>query len=262
MSSVLIATPVSHLFNNPKDAEAIIRRSDCLEARERTIHLHFGGRRLFHVDIDVTHPWSSERRNYITQCISQLPELRLITFQATVNCDQPELKAGQFLPGGRRFSDEEMKEHARLNITWLRKILSGDVQIGIENNNYYPTEAYETVTDAGFLRSIVEENGIRFLFDIAHAVVTAHNRGITLDDYIKGLPMTSCIQLHLCQPQIRSDGLAIDAHDVPEGEVLSRARKLIEDHQIAYLTVEYYKDAERLIAALDEERRYFHECGD
>lgn len=258
MSSVCIATPVSHLFHDVETARKIIEKSDCLEARERTIDLEFPERKLFHVDIDITHPWNHDRQGYLQECFSKLVELELVTFQATVNCDQPQLRQGMFYSGGDTFSAQEMKQNATLNIEWLRNNLSSGVQIGIENNNYYPTSAYETVTDADFLSEVVNENEINFLLDIAHAFVTAHNRGIDFKEYLKNLPMERCIQLHLCQPVVDANGLAIDAHGLPEGDLLQRSRSLIKDYHIRYLTVEFYKDPIGLIGILEQEREFFH----
>ncbi len=257
MSSVILATPVSHLFENEGDAKAIIEVSDCLEARERTVHLRYPRRFLFHVDIDLTQKWDEEKKVYLQQSIEQIPDLKLITFQATVNCDQPLLREGKYFPGGETLTIEQMKQNAGDNVFWLRSILPRGVIIGLENNNYYPTPAYEVVTDADFLKSIIEDTDIKLLLDIAHAFVTAHNKNISLESYLAELPMDRCLQVHLCQPLVRADGLAVDAHEVPHGELRDLTREIIKEYAVTYLTVEYYKDVDNLISTLQEERRYF-----
>jgi len=257
MSNVVLATPVSHLFEDNNVAQKIIEYSDCLEARERTIHLHFPRRHLFHVDVDLTHSWDSEKKRYLLECIEQLPDLRLVTFQATVNCDRPVLKDGQYYLGGVSLTSDEMMKNAKSNVSWLRSFLPVDVEVGLENNNYYPTEAYKYVTDADFLSELVTETNIRFLLDIAHAFVTAHNRNMKLERYLSELPLNRCAQVHLCQPVIKENGLAIDAHEVPEGELRDLTRDIISELGVKYLTVEYYKDSSKLISTLEQERKYF-----
>ena len=56
---------------------------------------------------------------------------------------------------------------------WLRKNFRNKLLIGLENNNYYPTKAYDFVTDGDFIDKVVRDNNkLFFLFDLAHAQVT------------------------------------------------------------------------------------------
>ena len=62
---ILIATPISHLFDSLADADDIMNVSDCLEVRQRSLSSNAPKQYLFHVDIDVTHYWSSKTKNIL-----------------------------------------------------------------------------------------------------------------------------------------------------------------------------------------------------
>ena len=56
------------------------------------------------------------------------------------------------------------------NFDWFRKY------------NYYPTKAYDIVADGSFISEVVKSNKL-FLFDLAHAQVTASNKKISFKIY-------------------------------------------------------------------------------
>ena len=163
---VKIATPVSHLFKNLSTAKEIIAVSNCLEVRESSLKSDWPKEYLFHVDIDINHEWDEKRRNYLNTAFDKKPDLQLVSFQATTCCSSPKLVDSMYEIGGNVFSRDEMMNSSRKNIDWLRKTLNTDIKIAIENNNYYPTEAYGVVTDGEFLSELVFENNIYLLFDI------------------------------------------------------------------------------------------------
>ena len=150
-----------------------------------------------------------------------------------------------------------MIKYAKGNITWLRTVLNNDVGIAIENNNYYPTEAYDIVTNGDFISEIVYESDIYLLFDMAHAMVTAHNKKISYKGYINTLPLEKMIQIHICKPEISANGIAYDAHERPDDDMYERVTSLIQKYDtIKYLTVEYYKDKDILIDSLRRLRKF------
>jgi uncharacterized protein (UPF0276 family) len=145
-----------------------------------------------------------------------------------------------------------MRTNAQKNFLTIKKIFGAAIKIGMENNNYYPGEAYEDITEPEFIAAIVRDNGIEFLFDIAHAKVTCHNKKISFIDYKKKLPLDKAIQLHVSRPGLRENGSAYDAHNLPGPEEVAEVKTLIKNLAIKYLTVEFYKDKSKLIAGLKE----------
>jgi len=249
---ILIATPISHLFDSLADADDIMNVSDCLEVRQRSLSSNAPKQYLFHVDIDVTHYWSSKTKKYLENSLLLKNELQLVTFQATRCCHGEKIKDGYFVLDGYVYTRNEMLNHASDNIAWLRSVLNSDIMIGLENNNYYPTPAYNIITESNFINSIIIGNNIRFLLDIAHAKVTAHNMKLDYSKYLHSLPLDKLIQLHICAPNMQEEtGVAYDAHNRPDRSMINEVISLVlEFSSIKFLTIEYYKDKDVLISSI------------
>ena len=251
-----IATPYSRLFENDGIAMEISKASDCLEVRQYSQDVDYAPRKLFHFDIDILFTWDATTKEYIRSAIADLVDLELVSFSA----DSCYIQKGDiekwYQPCGKKFSADELYESASTNLSWLKELVGSSVNIAIENNNYYPTEAYDIVTDGDFLSRIVEKNDIYFLFDIAHALVTAHNRQIGFEKYLDTLPMNRVIQLHISTPDLSSDTVEIDEHEWPNTEIFTTVKNLLSGYStVKYLTVEYYRDKDILIRSLKELRQ-------
>lgn len=254
---IKIATPISTLFTDVTLARRIAGASDCLECRDQSAASALPYQELFHSEAELIHPWPENLRVKIRKVFRGKPELAMATFHAASCCSAPVLKNRVYQPGGILYTAEQMREHARTNVAWLRSFLPSSVAIGIENNNYYPTPAYDVVTDGSFLTAIAEENELTFLLDIAHAHVTAWNRHLSYEAYRASLPLSRLVQLHISQSTVE-DGLALDAHRAPGQEECAEVQALISRHpSVRYLTLEYYQDAAVLLALLGEYRKIF-----
>jgi uncharacterized protein (UPF0276 family) len=250
---ISLATPTSHLFKVKENADNISSKSDCLELREfmigklNDLDQHV---KLAHLDeVDITLFWNNERKDTIKNVIDHYKDLELVSFHMSCNCTDPIIEEGVFVSGGKTMKRSEMLRNAKLNIQWLREILPSSIKIAVENNNYYPTSAYEDVTDSSFISEVVLQNNINFLFDISHALVTCFNKKIEYSDYIDELPLESIIQIHLCSPGLRDD-LAYDLHLMPNTDHIQHALSLARKTPTKYLTVEYYKNPKKLISFL------------
>ena len=138
----------------------------------------------------------------------------------------------------------------------MRNVLRRGVSIGLENNNYYPTSAYDIVADGDFITQVINKNKLFLLLDIAHAMVTAHNKKTSYEEYILTLPLDRMIQLHICQPTLVEGGIARDTHNEPNDEMYNEIIRLIAEYStIKYLTIEYYKDKDILIASINKLRQ-------
>ena len=244
-----IATPVSTLFDDPVAAAEIVSLSDCLECRERNLHHSYLNEHLLHADSSLIIPWSRDMRGRILKMIRLKSDLKLISFHAASCFSDPILKDSVFIPGGKPMSASQMLSHAIRNVKWLRSILKKGVDIALENNNYFPTRAYEIVTEGEFLNQIITETNIKLLYDIAHGKITCHNLDIHYEDYLNSLPLHKTVQLHLSRPDL-SNRSARDAHELPDNQLFEEVQSLTEKYPIRYLTVEYYRDKEGLLSCL------------
>lgn len=245
-----LATPISHLFKDPTAKEEIIAASDCLEGREHTRESREAKQWLFHFDIQIIHPWAEREKELIGQ-VAARKELKVISFHMASVCSRPVLVNGMFQPGGENFSRQQMIDFAKQNAAWLKTIGKG-LKIAVENNNHYPTPAYQDVTDVDFISQVVNDNGLNFLFDMAHAQIAAHNRGKNYEEYLAGLPMDKMIQIHVSKHIVNEDNLAVDAHVLPDETVLKDVAEIVRRHDPEYLTIEYYKDKDDLIKLLGD----------
>jgi hypothetical protein len=256
IKSLKFATPISHLFENDLWGKEISSVSDCLEVRQRSLNSNWPNQRLFHIDIDLSHPWNNQTKEYLQNAFELKKDLEVVTFQSTKNCEGEKLENNIFQVDGRIFSKIEMLTFAKENTVWLRSILNDKIKIGLENNNYYPTEAYDIVTDGDFLTEMICENNLFLLLDIAHALVTAHNKNINYMDYLSTFPMEELLQIHICKPELPKVGTAFDAHNLPDSDMENMVLGLIKEYpQIKYLTVEYYKDKDLLIDSIESLKR-------
>jgi len=242
-----IVTPVSHLFFNKKNALKIAKFSDYLEIRERTINLDFKNEKFFHCDDDLTLPWSKNFKIKLEKIIKKKKSLRYVSFQATRCCLNAKIVNKVFVLSGKKFSRNEMINEAAKNVSWLRKKFKNKFQIGLENNNYYPTKAYDIIADADFISHIVKKNKLFFLFDLAHAQVTASNKKINYHSYLEKLPMDKMIQMHICRPRINKK-MSRDTHYLPNIKMFKEVRSISKKYKnLKFFTIEYYKDTKKLI---------------
>ena len=187
-------------------------------------------------------------------------DLKLVSFHAASSCNRPYIDGYMFQPGGTRYSRKQMLRSASANFLRIKAIFGQEIKIALENNNYYPTEAYQFVTDTDFIQEIVYENDISFLFDIAHARVTAHNKKLVYEDYRSRLPLDKMVQIHLCRFSVNENGLAYDAHHLPCKEEWEEVKSLMLAYRgVKYLTIEYYQDKNKLIKSLKKAKEIINE---
>jgi len=252
MSKIL--TPISHFFKNPVLAEKITALSDGLEARDHSVNYEVDKQLALHCELQPIHTLSDADFEYLRNVSLTKKNLKLVSFHIASCFDQPVIEDGVFQPGGNFFSREAMIDNARHNFRIIKEIFGPGILLALENNNYYPTEAYQYITDPVFLAELVHANNINFLFDIAHAKVSAHNQQLPYEAYVSKLPLTKAVQLHICRHGY-ADYKAYDAHFLPEKEDWDYIHSLIANYDIEYFTVEYYRDIEGLLNSLKQLRR-------
>lgn len=245
-----IATPISNLFNSNLDAERIISLSDCLECRDHSLDSIFPNQEVFHCDIQLIQGWGQKELDYLRLIKKNKPDLKLISFHMASCFDAPALINKRFIPGGKKLSIQEMKNHSIVNTSDAHRIFGNNIFIALENNNDLKTEAYDYVTDPDFISEIVVTNDIRFLYDIAHAKISSFNQNTTFENYAKKLPLHKLSQVHISKPGFTPENEIVDAHELPGQEEIQEVILLLEKYKIEYLTIEYYKDTANLLQLL------------
>ncbi len=83
----------------------------------------------------------------------------------------------------------------------------------LENPSSYLAFAADEMPEWEFLASVARRTGCYLLLDVNNVVVSAHNHGFSVEDYIAGLPLGRVRQIHLAG---HTPGpIAIDTHDRP-----------------------------------------------
>jgi hypothetical protein len=129
----------------------------------------------------------------------------------------------------------------------LKSILS--MPILIENLDYNPTQAYEYVCDPDFIQKVLSETDTYLLFDLAHARVTAHAFGISVEDYIAQLPLEKIRQIHLNCPGWR-EGRLVDAHLALEEDDYQLFEQILSRCQTWSVTLEYNHEPENILSQI------------
>lgn len=60
-----LATPISHLFSNDENVQKIIKASDCLECRDRSIDQTYSNQEVFHCDLQPIHYMGTDELKYL-----------------------------------------------------------------------------------------------------------------------------------------------------------------------------------------------------
>lgn len=247
---ILLATPISNLFNDSDSAREIMLVSDCLECRDRSLNSDYPKQYLMHLERSLFHKWSDLDRGQLSAAIRSKPELKLLSFHLSSSYPEAVVVGHSFQAKGDRYSRQELFDNAGENIAWLRANLGQTTGIAVENNNYFSTPAYDLISDGEFISELVEDNHINFVFDVAHAMITAHNKKIVYAEYCHSLPLSACVQIHISGYKIDDQGIAYDAHELPDETILGKAQALIDHYPVRYLTIEYYKDKAKLLQLL------------
>lgn len=112
------------------------------------------------------------------------------------------------------------------------------VPLLLENLDYWPTGAYEYVSEPAFLADVLDTTDVEFLLDLAHARVAAGRLGIPIDDYLDRLPLNRVRELHVSGPRVR-DGVLMDAHESLDDEDRRLLARVLRASRPGAVTLEY-----------------------
>ncbi len=253
---IKVATPVSYLLRHPAVRTRIADLSDCFECRDETLGIQMDREFLYHCSLQIIHPLPDPALKRISEVIRMKPNVKLISFHAATCCDKPCLPDGQmYVEGGKRYNWDELLQNAKSNLQKIRSISGDSVRFAVENNNFYPTSAYEIVTEPEFLSDLVSEADLAFVYDLGHAQVTACNRKLDFLSYQSKLPIASAVQIHLSRPTLGNDGIATDDHLEPTDAEFGLLSSLLESYtRIRYATLEYYRNPDECVRLLTKLR--------
>ena len=253
---IKLVTPISHLFNNYEDGIEIQSFSDQLEARERTCKLRFKNTTHYHIDFDLNLGLKESQKDFLRSHVRDRKEITNLTFQLTRDTEEFDIKNGKGFPKGNFIDRTEQLKRSKISVKEIRDIVGSDRSIGIENNNFYDTGAYEIATSSDFINQVIKETNTHLLLDIAHAKITCQNKNLNFKNYIYKLSQDiSCKQIHLCgtgQRIIEGKAEIYDAHLLPTNNSIKEALHICKELEVYHLTLEYYQNKNELIGSLKQ----------
>lgn len=257
--SIKIATPISTLFNATSHLKEILNLSDALEIRDISKEVTSCLPRLYHSDLNIVEIWTEEEMKNALSIINK-NKVCLASFHLSSCVPHPQSIDGIYQPNQKKFSQTQMMENVQKNIASIKSKLSNrEVTLAIENNNYFPTGAYETVTEPKFINSVLEKFNLKLILDISHAEIAAHNRHLHKDDYVKNFNIENVFQIHLSHAK-KTPELYTDAHLELEEEDWDNFKKILNRcPNVKFVTIEYYKNAQQLLEMLGKLRKILYE---
>lgn len=104
----------------------------------------------------------------------------------------------------------KMLERFLNSIDWVKKATG--LPLLVENFPYYSwSRHYKLGSDPAFISEVCEAGDCGFLLDIAHARCSAWNFGISIEQYLKSLPLSRLVEIHLAGVKLRTEGVR-DTH--------------------------------------------------
>ncbi len=243
-----ILTPISHLAKN-KFFFNLVGAFGGLEARDNVVpHAQRNNVLMYHCKCEITQRWSASDHGFIEQRVRGFRSLKGVSFHMVTNNTSFKVCRGRAVGDGEELSASVLLKNAKTNIDWFRNRFSG-LEILVENNNDLGGRAYTTVTEPWFIAELVRQNQIKFLYDHAHAMISAVAQRQTFTEYFSNLPLEAVFQVHLSSPVVTDTSL-IDAHNPPDGNQIKFCLQNFGD-RCAFYTVEYYKSLVQLIETLE-----------
>lgn len=219
--------------------------------REAVSHQRF----LLHNSVwnwSLAHRDCLNQQNVIPMTLNMIERLRAPWFSLHLGFSAEEVTFdGWMKPLTLALSEPVLFERMTQNLQALTQLIP--VRVMIENLDYNPGGAYDTICDPSFIARIVDTVDVGLLLDLAHARVSAHRLGMTIYAYLDQLPLDRVQQLHISGPRWIDDVLT-DTHDSLLEEDYALLKYVLERTHPWALTLEYGKDAALLKQDLDRLR--------
>ncbi len=104
----------------------------------------------------------------------------------------------------------EAVDHVATRAREVRRRLG--IPFVLENISWYAEPAGREMSEAAFLRAVLEESDAGLLLDVNNVYVNARNHGFDARDFMAALPLERVVQLHVAGHLVERDGFRIDTH--------------------------------------------------
>lgn len=104
----------------------------------------------------------------------------------------------------------EAVRHTAKRIKMVQEIL--EVPFAVENISYYAPCGAPEMTEADFIRAVIEESDALLLFDVNNVYVNSVNHRFDPHDYIKKIPLDRIAYVHIAGHKRKKKDFVLDTH--------------------------------------------------
>jgi len=239
---MILTLPVSHLISSQNFHQ--IPGIKALEYKKEQPVFDYSGPQFFHSGKGAT---DHDFIHYFDKLLPHLNnhEFSHFSFDVGPSAEYCKTEDYYYVAESEVLTAEELERITAERLHHVKRGFNG--LVALENLNYFPTSAYAHVCEPDFISRVVRENEVYMILDIAHAMISAHNLGISPESYFTSLPLDRVKEIHLSAHGM-VDGKWRDLHNRPNKEtyeILEMLRAHVRND--AYLVVEFYKDFSELI---------------
>ena len=244
-----IITPISHLSSEKYFFKKVLRFG-LLEVRDNSNFIGYEDYiTMYHSEFELTQPWSEKDKEKLKNFIPKFPFLKGISFHMVTKYCSYTFIDGVAHGKGKPLSENSLLNNASNNVKWLKENFPKLLFL-LENNNDLGSDAYDIVTNPNFIKKLVLDNDIHFLYDHGHAMISSFNQNISLQEYFDKLPISRVQQVHLSEPTFLNN-IAKDSHLAPSSSQIKFCIKNFGSLIQGY-TIEFYKSLSGLEDSLNE----------
>ncbi|PKO11832.1 MAG: hypothetical protein CVU39_27275 [Chloroflexi bacterium HGW-Chloroflexi-10] len=189
----------------------------------------------------LTHPNGLEHKDAANLTVERLELARSPWYSLHLgfSCAEVDFVGESMAPLSPLQPRELVMERSVIVLNQISSLLN--MPVLIENLDYNPTGAYEYICEPAFITKILEQTDTYLLLDLAHARVSANAFSMSVEEYIRLLPLDKVRQIHLNRPGW-DNGRMVDAHlDLQEDDYQLLADTLHRCHPWS-VTLEYNRD--------------------
>ncbi len=243
---MIVTLPVSHLIN--ADILQGLSGVQALEYKKVGPLLTRRLPALFHSNLGIVQDAFMDWFDEVVPALRDMG-LQLFSFDCGPAAREVRIEDHTYIANSDVLTRDSLMSLTAERITHIRDRLG--CRLAMENLNYYPTDAYKHVCEPDFIAEIVRSNDVGFVLDLAHAVVSAHNFGITPNAYLSALPLERVVEIHLSAPGMRDgtrDGLWRDLHGSPtHREYAMLASVLSRTPENPFIVIEHYASLDDVV---------------
>ena len=220
----------------------------------------FDGDMIFHTGLSLTDDSFQLQLEQVNafEIIKKL-KIRRFSFDIGPCYRETQIYDKKYIGIGDRLSLKEIISLCEEKLEWFRKQIPATCELAVENLNYYDTGAYEEVCEPGFYNEVCKTLGIKIVFDLAHALVSAWNLKVDKETFLRGFDTALISELHLSKMAV-SGNEAYDAHQAPdEVEFQTIEEMFCKNHTMRDVVIEYWEDVTSLVESYGAMETFFNE---